>query len=683
MLDRSRARRSRRTSRRAARSRRRRSRPSARSRCAARRGAPTYIVHLSSARALAACAAARAEGLPVFVETRPLYLHLTSERYRERDGALYVAQPPLRERADQEALWRGLADGTIDTIASDHAPWTRELKLDPKLDVTHCRPGVAELDTMLPLLYTEGVATGRLSLERFVALTVDQRRPPVRHVPAQGDDRGRLRRRPRRSGRRASGARARRRPVFARRATASTRGASCAPGRRPPSAAARWCSRTARSLGQPGSGQAIGRGRDRAAARAPEPSPERAATGAYGTRRTALARVGIWWSRTGTVLAPRCDGQQRRKRHQPNSPAARPAAGGAARRRADRDRRAAPRLDSLRTPRIVPMEQLTLDIGRRPNPTPLPDGAPRRVGAGDPGPDGLQRARPHPARVERRPTCSSSRIWAAPTAPTSTAGGSSGPTPLRDGAVLFLGSQVLVFRVVTPAELEALQEDAATPFAPLPTLLARAGGDQRQAAAARAHQLRDPARRRDRRRQGGVRERHPRRTAAAPASWSRSTARRSRASWSRASCSATRRARTRPRRDARSAWSSWPTAARCSSTRSATCRSSCSRSCCASCRIGASRRSARRASSRPTCASSPPPAASALEKGAARPGGGAGPPGRAADRAAAAARAHRGRRPPGRAFPARARRRPRVRARGLPRAAACTPGRSTCASCRR
>ncbi|HEY7376376.1 MAG TPA: amidohydrolase family protein [Polyangia bacterium] len=133
--------------------------------------APTYIVHLSSARALRACTAARAEGLPVFVETRPLYLHLTAERYREREGALYVAQPPLRAADDQEALWRGLADGSIDTVASDHAPWTRELKLDPKLNVVHCRSGVAELDTMLPLLYTEGVATGRLTLERFVALT--------------------------------------------------------------------------------------------------------------------------------------------------------------------------------------------------------------------------------------------------------------------------------------------------------------------------------------------------------------------------------------------------------------------------------------------------------------------------------------------------------------------------------
>jgi len=134
-------------------------------------GAPTYIVHVSSAAALAACAAARAEGLPLFVETRPLYLYLTDERYRGADGPLFVAQPPLRAGADCEALWRGLADGTIDTLASDHAPWTRALKLDPKLDVAHPRPGVAELDTMLPLFFTEAVTTDRLSLERFVALT--------------------------------------------------------------------------------------------------------------------------------------------------------------------------------------------------------------------------------------------------------------------------------------------------------------------------------------------------------------------------------------------------------------------------------------------------------------------------------------------------------------------------------
>lgn len=134
-------------------------------------GAPTYIVHLSSARALEACAAARARGLPIFVETRPLYLHLTSEQYGHEDGALYVAQPPLRQSADREALWAGLASGTIDTIASDHAPWTRAMKMDPSLNLSRLRPGVADLETMLPMLFSDGVLGGRITAERFVALS--------------------------------------------------------------------------------------------------------------------------------------------------------------------------------------------------------------------------------------------------------------------------------------------------------------------------------------------------------------------------------------------------------------------------------------------------------------------------------------------------------------------------------
>jgi len=134
-------------------------------------GCPVYIVHLSSRRALEVCADARARGLPIFVETRPLYLFMTDERYRGSEAPLYVAQPPLRRGGDVEALWDGLANGLIDTIGSDHAPWSREQKLDPRHDLRNLRPGVAELDTMLPLLFTHGVLTGRLSLERFVSLT--------------------------------------------------------------------------------------------------------------------------------------------------------------------------------------------------------------------------------------------------------------------------------------------------------------------------------------------------------------------------------------------------------------------------------------------------------------------------------------------------------------------------------
>ena len=134
-------------------------------------GAPVYVVHLSSAAALDRCRQARAAGLPVYVETRPLYLHLTRERFAEPDAAKYVGAPPLREPADREALWRGLAAGDVDTVCSDHAPWTLAAKLDPALDVVTARQGVADLETLMPMLFSEGVTAGRISLDRFVELT--------------------------------------------------------------------------------------------------------------------------------------------------------------------------------------------------------------------------------------------------------------------------------------------------------------------------------------------------------------------------------------------------------------------------------------------------------------------------------------------------------------------------------
>lgn len=135
-------------------------------------GAPIYIVHLSSARALAVCRAARlASRLPLFVETRPMYLHLTSDRMRGADAPLYVGQPPLREESDRTALWAGMQDGAIDVLATDHAPWTRAQKLDPALTITRLRPGVSDLQFMLPMYFSEGVQSRHLTLPRFVAQT--------------------------------------------------------------------------------------------------------------------------------------------------------------------------------------------------------------------------------------------------------------------------------------------------------------------------------------------------------------------------------------------------------------------------------------------------------------------------------------------------------------------------------
>lgn len=132
---------------------------------------PVYVVHLSSAAALEACHRARARGVPIYVETRPLYLYLTEERLLEPDGAKYIGQPPLREEADVRALWNGLWGGDIQTFCTDHAPWMLQEKLDPNHNVETFPPGVADLDTLLPMLFSEGVKKGRISLHRFVEVT--------------------------------------------------------------------------------------------------------------------------------------------------------------------------------------------------------------------------------------------------------------------------------------------------------------------------------------------------------------------------------------------------------------------------------------------------------------------------------------------------------------------------------
>jgi dihydropyrimidinase len=133
--------------------------------------APLYVVHLSSRAALAACEGARRRGVSMSVETRPLYLHFTDERFDGPEGPLFVGQPPLRKREDLEALWRGISEGGVDTLGSDHAPWTREQKLDPELDISKLRPGAANLQTMLPVFFSEGVVSRKMPLERFVAVT--------------------------------------------------------------------------------------------------------------------------------------------------------------------------------------------------------------------------------------------------------------------------------------------------------------------------------------------------------------------------------------------------------------------------------------------------------------------------------------------------------------------------------
>ncbi|HEX5240956.1 MAG TPA: dihydropyrimidinase [Candidatus Limnocylindrales bacterium] len=138
--------------------------------------APVHVVHLSCAAALRHVAEARAEGLRAHAETCPHYLALTSSRYDDPDPAVVagaVISPPLRSLGDQDALWRGLASGDLDVIATDHVPdrLDREkaaaIRGVPFDRISNGGPGI---ETLLTVAYSEGVAKDRLSLERLVDL---------------------------------------------------------------------------------------------------------------------------------------------------------------------------------------------------------------------------------------------------------------------------------------------------------------------------------------------------------------------------------------------------------------------------------------------------------------------------------------------------------------------------------
>lgn len=134
-------------------------------------GAPIYIVHISSERAMRAAEAGRARGLPIFTEVRFLYIHLTKERFNGPDGPIYTGSPPLREKSDVDYLWNAIAKGTVDVVDTDHVGYTRAEKMDPENSITNRRSGANYLQDQLPLMYSDGVRKGRITLEKMVAVS--------------------------------------------------------------------------------------------------------------------------------------------------------------------------------------------------------------------------------------------------------------------------------------------------------------------------------------------------------------------------------------------------------------------------------------------------------------------------------------------------------------------------------
>ncbi len=139
---------------------------------------PVLIVHVSGREAVEQIRWAQARGLKIFAETCPQYLVLTEDDLGKPDfeGAKCICSPPPRDKANQQAIWDGLAGGVFQVLSSDHAPFRfdgpdgkRVAGADaPYRKVPNGVPGV---ETRLPILFSEGVAKGRITLQQFVALT--------------------------------------------------------------------------------------------------------------------------------------------------------------------------------------------------------------------------------------------------------------------------------------------------------------------------------------------------------------------------------------------------------------------------------------------------------------------------------------------------------------------------------
>jgi len=123
---------------------------------------PLYVVHMTVGEGPAMVAKARGEGVDVIAETCPQYLVLTKNEPYGR--ILGKVNPPLRDRWDNEQLWEGLANGSVSVVGSDHAP----CKKVHKKEFWSAHVGMAAVETMLPVMLSEGVARGRLSLQKVV-----------------------------------------------------------------------------------------------------------------------------------------------------------------------------------------------------------------------------------------------------------------------------------------------------------------------------------------------------------------------------------------------------------------------------------------------------------------------------------------------------------------------------------
>ena len=137
---------------------------------------PLTIFHVSTEGSMDVIRAAQDRGQKVYGETCPQYLFLSADDLDKPgvEGAMWCCSPPPRDKADQEAMWRGLANGTFQVFSSDHAPYSFDergkLARGPDPTFKEIANGLPGLELRMPLLFSEGVMKGRIDIHRFVDL---------------------------------------------------------------------------------------------------------------------------------------------------------------------------------------------------------------------------------------------------------------------------------------------------------------------------------------------------------------------------------------------------------------------------------------------------------------------------------------------------------------------------------
>ena len=130
--------------------------------------ARVYIFHMSTREACEIVEEWQARGYPVGAETCPQFLTLTNEIYKRRNGHLFATCPPVRTEDDNEYLWEGLESGTVQVVSTDHCTFTRQQKARWRGDFRKIPCGLPGVETLLPLMFTEGFLGGRISSATLV-----------------------------------------------------------------------------------------------------------------------------------------------------------------------------------------------------------------------------------------------------------------------------------------------------------------------------------------------------------------------------------------------------------------------------------------------------------------------------------------------------------------------------------